>query len=241
MVTAIILAGGVGSRMKTSGLPKQFLSLYGKPIICYTLETFEKVEEIDQIIVPCHDSWVEKMKDLIKDYQFKKVKKVVVGGVDRQGSIMNALNSLTEIKDDDIVVIHDGVRPLVKPETIRENVTTARKSGNAMTVHQNIETVVVTESDTVGMDNFKNRNNTYTLTSPQTFRVNELKDAFRKAESITDSPVPLLDPALIYAYLGKEVHLVNETGLNLKITTPEDFYYLRSYLELQESKNVLGI
>lgn len=241
MVTAVILAGGVGSRMKTSGLPKQFLPLYGKPIICYTLETFESVEEVDQIIIPCNADWIDKMEGLVKEYQFKKVKKVVVGGHDRQSSIMCALNALGETGDEDIVVVHDGVRPLVKAKTIIENINTTREHGNAMTVRQNIETVVVTEDDTAALGDFKNRNNTYTLTSPQTFRVNELIAAFKAVEDVKDSPVPLLDASLIYAYLDKKVYLVKEEGLNLKVTTPEDFYYLRSYLELQESKNVLGI
>lgn len=241
MVSAIILAGGVGVRMKTSGMPKQFLSLYGKPIICYTLEVFEQCEEIDQIIVPCNSAWIEHMKTLVKKFNFTKVTKIIPGGVDRQSSILNGLNELGDVQDEDIVLIHDGVRPLVKEETILANIRTAREKGNAMTVKQNIETVVVTEKESAQFADFKNREYTFTLTSPQTFHVKELLDVYRGLDATNSTGVPILDASLLFSYLGKKVYLVKEEGLNLKITTPEDFYYLRAYLELNENKDILGM
>lgn len=241
MVTAIILAGGTGVRMKTNGLPKQFLSLYGKPIICYTLEVFEQCAEVDNIVIPCNKEWIKHMESLVKKHHFEKVSCVIEGGKDRQSSIMNGLAAMKQKGNEDIVLIHDGVRPLVKEETIVENIRVAREHGNAMTVKQNIETVVITQEDAADYDDFKNRNHTYTLTSPQTFRAKELMEVYEIADTLTSDGTPLLDASLLYARLGKKVYLVKETGLNLKITTPEDFYYLRSYLELNESRNILGI
>nr|WP_268825076.1 IspD/TarI family cytidylyltransferase [Fournierella massiliensis] len=241
MVTAIILAGGTGVRMRTQGMPKQFLSLYGKPIICYTLEVFEQCEEVDQVIIPCNKDWISHMSKLVKKYNLQKVKKIIPGGSDRQSSILNGLNILENVEEEDLVLIHDGVRPLVKEETILENIRTAREHGNAMTVKQNIETVVVTEKESVGFSDFKNRDNTFTLTSPQTFRAKELMEAYKELEKEENTEVPILDASLLFAHLGKPVYLVKESGLNLKITTPEDFYYLRAYLELNENKEILGV
>ena len=241
MVTAIILAGGTGVRMRTQGMPKQFLSLYGKPIICYTLEVFEQCDEVDQVIIPCNKDWIGHMTKLVKKYNLQKVTKVIPGGTDRQSSICNGLNVLENVQPEDLVLIHDGVRPLVSEETILENIHTARQHGNAMTVKQNIETVVITEKDSVEFSDFKNRDNTFTLTSPQTFRAQELMDAYGKMEKEKNDDVPILDAALLFAHMGKPVYLVKETGLNLKITTPEDFYYLRAYLELNENKEILGV
>lgn len=241
MVTAIILAGGTGVRMRTQGMPKQFLPLYGKPIICYTLEVFEQCDEVDQVIIPCNKDWISHMSKLVKKYNLQKVKKIIPGGSDRQSSILNGLNILENVGEEDLVLIHDGVRPLVKEETILENIRTAREHGNAMTVKQNIETVVVTEKESVGFSDFKNRDNTFTLTSPQTFRAKELMEAYKELEKEENTDVPILDASLLFAHLGKPVYLVKESGLNLKITTPEDFYYLRAYLELNENKEILGV
>ncbi len=241
MTTAIILAGGAGVRMRTNGLPKQFLPLYGKPIICYTLDTFEHCEGIDQIIIPCNADWIDHMKKLVKEHAYQKVKAVISGGKDRQDSIMNGLSAMGETNPDDVVLIHDGVRPLVQEKTIIENIETAKEKGNAMTVKQNIETVVVTTKEDASFTDFKNRNHTFTLTSPQTFKVQELLQTYKEAKTVENKEMPLLDASLMYAYLGKRVYLVKETGMNIKITTPEDFYYLRAYLELNENKNILGI
>lgn len=240
---AIILAGGTGQRMHRSGMPKQFLDVYGKPIIIYTLEQFQENLQVDQIIIPCNQAWVGYMKELIEKYRLSKVKKVVVGGKDREGSVWAGLNAIEEtLTDKDVVVIHDGVRPLIQQETITKNIEVAKARGNAMTVRANVETVVVTKKETAQWEDFKDRRNTYTLTAPQSFRGRELVATLRKApELIDDADVPLLDASLVYAKLGKEVFLVVEEGHNLKITTPEDYYYLKAYLELQESKNILGV
>ena len=240
MVTAIILAGGTGQRMGLKGMPKQFLKLYGKPIICYTLQTFENCEKVDSIVIPCNAAWVEHMKKLVKEYNFKKVHKIIDGGQDRQSSIKKGLSSISNPNDGDVVIIHDGVRPLVREEILVENIEVAREKGNAMTVLPNIETVVVTAGDSALDADFKLRDNTYTLTSPQTFRTKELIDTYKSIE--TDEELAKLpDVSLLYAKLGREIHLVKDDKLNLKITKPEDFYYLKSYLDLNESKQILGI
>lgn len=240
---AIILAGGTGQRMNRSGMPKQFLELYGKPIIIYTLEVFQKNDSIDQIIIPCNGEWIDHLKQLVSKYQIHKVTHIVPGGTDRAHSVQVGLDVIADaVTDHDIIMIHDGVRPLIQQSTIQKNIETARRFGNAMTVHANIETVVVTEDDFAKWDDFKNRSMTYTLTAPQTFRARELFDTLSEASKLRkETSLPLLDVSMIYASLGKDVYLVKETGNNLKITTPEDYYYLKAYLESQESKHIWGV
>lgn len=242
MNTAIILAAGVGQRMRSGGLPKQFVSLMGKPIIIYTLEKFEQCPEIDTIIIVCHGSYVEHMKSLLVTYPMSKVKQIVVGGSDRQNSLMRGLELVTDGEnEEDIIVIHDGVRPLVKISTIQENIRVAKEYGCAMTVHSVTESVVVAQDEDVNFENFKKRKDTYSLTSPQSFRAHEVKKVFQNTELLQDGEVPLLDAAMVYAKAGKSVHLVKEQGINLKVTTPEDYYILKAILELEENKYVFGI
>ena len=243
MNTAIILAAGVGQRMRSAGLPKQFVSLMGKPIIIYTLEKFEQCREIDQVIIVCHGSYVEHMNSLVELYNLKKVKRIVVGGSDRQNSLQRGLDAVLSVENeaDDIIVIHDGVRPLVKIQTIQENIRIAKQYGCAMTVHPVTESVVVAEQEDITYANFKKRSDTYSLTSPQSFQLGKLREVFLNEEVLKEGDMPLLDAAMVYAKAGERVHLVKEQGANIKITTPEDYYILKAMLELEENKYIFGL
>lgn len=240
---AIILAAGVGQRMRSAGLPKQFLKLMGKPIIIYTLEKFEQCKEIDKVIVVCHGSYIDYMQNIVDTYQIKKVEKLIVGGSDRQNSLKRGLDTIKELgaMDDDIVVIHDGVRPLVTSNTIHENIRVAKKYGCAITVHPVTETVVITDSGQAEMDDFKKRADTYSMTAPQSFQLGKIIEAYHKIQTMDTGEIPLLDAAMVYAKTGGEVHLVKEQNANIKITTPEDFYYLKAILELEENKYIFGL
>lgn len=244
MNIALILAGGVGQRMRTGGLPKQFLKLMGKPIVVYTLEKFQMCTQVDKIVIACHNSWIETMEELVKEYHLSKVHKVVVGGSDRQTSIQKGLEIIATmgVNKEDIIVIHDGVRPLVSETTIEENIRVATEFGNAMTVRAVTESVVVTDEQTAEFADFKKRESTYSLTAPQSFQYIELIEAYEKMEQLQENcKMPLLDTALLYASMGKKLNLVKEQGVNLKITTPEDFYYLRAILEMEENKFIFGL
>lgn len=240
---AIVLAAGVGQRMRNGGLPKQFLKLMGKPIIIYTLEKFQGSEDIDKIVVVCHGSYIENMKSLISQYQIDKAEQIVVGGSNRQGSLLHGLNTIFADggNPEDIVVIHDGVRPLVGLNTIHENIRVAKQYGCAITVHPVTETVVITDTEDAEMADFKKRDDTYSMTSPQTFQLGKIMEAYRKTDGMEQQSIPLLDAAMVYAQAGGEVHLVKEQGVNIKITTPEDYYFLKAMLELEENKFVFGL
>lgn len=239
---ALILAAGVGQRMRSAGMPKQFLKLFGKPIIIYTLEKFENSEDIDKIVVVCREGYTDQLKELLQLYHIGKVEKIIIGGDDRQASLRRGLSALGDIgaKSDDIIVIHDGVRPLISSATIRENVRVAQQYGCAVTVHPVNESVVITDEEEAKMGNFKKRAATYSLTAPQSFRFGEIVKAY-ESEQDADAKIPLLDAAMVYANSGRTVHLVKEPGTNIKITTPEDFYYLKAMLELEENKYIFGL
>lgn len=245
---ALVLAAGVGQRMRNTGLPKQFLKINGKPIIVYTLEKFEELTEISGIVIVCKEGYLEQMQVFVDRYHIAKVKKILVGGKDRQGSLYRGLQAVWDIggKTDDVVIIHDGVRPLVSTVTINENIRVATEFGAAMTVHPVTETVVVTTGDDAQIDNFKKRDKTYSLTSPQTFRLGKIMDAYTKMEeekrgADEDNILPLLDAAMVYAKYKGKVPMVKESGTNIKITTPEDFYILRSMFEMEENKFIFGL
>lgn len=240
---AIILAAGVGQRMRDGGLPKQFLKLMGKPIVVYTLEKFESNKEIDKIVLVCHGSYISQMQELLNLYQIHKAEKIIVGGRNRQSSLKKGLETVMEMggNEDDIVVIHDGVRPLVSPVTIHENIRVAKQYGCAMTVHPVVETVVITDSGEAQIPDFKKRKDTFSLTAPQSFQLGKLMEAYRKTEPEGKSDIPLLDAAMVYAKAGGKVHLVKEQNTNIKITTPEDYYILKAILELEENKYVFGL
>lgn len=238
----LILAGGTGQRMRSSGMPKQFLMVYGKPIIIYTVEKFVACHDIDSIVIACNPQYIDYMKKLLSIYPMEKKIDVISGGKNRQKSIQNGIDSIYENGgcENDIVVIHDGVRPLIEDNIISENIRVARKYGCAMTVKPVIESVIITNKNLVSFDDFKKRDDTYSLTSPQTFKLSILVKAYRDVENV-ESPIPLLDAALAYTYMGNEIPLVKEYNHNIKITTPEDYYILKALVELQENKNVFGL
>jgi len=238
----LILAGGVGQRMRRTGMPKQFLEVFGKPIIIYTLQKFEYCEDIDEVIIACHSSWQEYMESMIQRYGLKKIKAVISGGKDRQDSVLNGIKYIekSDTKDDDVVVIHDGVRPLIQESILSENVRVAKKHGSAMTVRPVIESVVITNNDEARFEDFKKRDNTYSLTAPQSFQLHVLTKAYDDIKG-KDTPMPLLDSALVFTYLGNDIHIIKENNNNIKVTTPEDYYILKAMLELEENRYVFGI
>ncbi|AJC12641.1 hypothetical protein JI75_08265 [Berryella intestinalis] len=239
---SIILAGGVGQRMRTSGTPKQFLEVFGKPIVIYTLEKFEACPDVDKVIVACNAAWIDHMSNLLFKFSLEKNVTVVPGGKNRQASIANGIRQIRQLggTDDDIVLVHDSVRPLVETAVISENIRVAHRFGGAMTVRPAIESACITEGDVVSFADFKVRDNTYTLTSPQTFRLGVLTDIYSKyADGVL--PETVLDAAMGCSYLGSEVHMVKDASPNLKITTPEDFYIFKAMVEYEETKSAFGL
>lgn len=235
---ALIFAGGTGQRMKNSSRPKQFLELYGKPIIVYTLEVFESHPKIDGVVVSCVAGWIDHLWRLVKKYDLEKVFCIVEGGKTSQESKLNALEALEKkCEPDDLVLMHDAVRPFVTHDLIDRNIECARDRGNAITVDPFTETGVVSE-DGESVEDVIDRSKLYIAKAPQTFYFRDVFFAHRRAVNMPDSVT--IDTCTIMKELGYELHFVQCDDTNIKITRPEDFYIFKALYDLRESRSVLG-
>lgn len=238
---AVIFAGGVGSRMHSKEKPKQFLELYNKPIIIHTLEHFEKHPSIDFIVVVCIENWIPYLKKLLYKYRIEKVKKIVKGGDTGQLSIYNGLCSAKEIVQDQnaIVLIHDGVRPLINQTLISQNIESVYKHGSAITTSLVKETILVVNSDTSKIDFVPNRNNSRIAKAPQSFWLDEILNAHTQA--LADGITDYIDSCTMMQKYGSSLYLIDGPSENIKITTPEDFYTMRAILEAKENAQIYGV
>lgn len=238
MNTALIFAGGTGQRMNSLAKPKQFLELHGKPILLYTLEHFEEHPEIDAIMVVCLESWIRELKILLRRYGIKKVSKIVPGGNTGHESIYNGLKALEDIcKADDIVLIHDGVRPLITEELISANIAKVRECGTAITAEAATESVVSSKNGNL-IDSVPNRSAMYTAKAPQSFYYGMISDLYRRARK---DGLLTIDSAHLLSLYGIEMHMVKSPPNNMKITAPADYYIFRALYEAMESRQVFGI
>ena len=239
----VIMAGGVGSRfwpMSTSDMPKQFIDVYGKPIIIHTLELFENHPEIDAIAVACLEDWIPYLKDLLEKFNIKKVKKVVPGGASGQESIYNGLKAAEEIANGEksIVLIHDGVRPLINEKTITDNIESVKKHGSSITCVKVKETVLVVAKDN-SIKDVPNREDTRLARAPQSFYLDEIIGAHRKA--MAENKYDFIDSCSMMQYYGKKLYLIEGPQENIKITTPDDFYTMRALLDAREEAQIYGL
>lgn len=239
MNIGVIFAGGVGSRMSGSAKPKQFLNVYGKPIIIHTLEIFEMHPNIDAIVVACLGEWIPYLESLIERFNLKKVKKVVPGGSNGQESIYNGLKAAEEVAagEKSVVLIHDGVRPLINEKTIDDNIASVEKNGSAITCVKVKETVlVVAEDDSIS--EIPNRDDTRLARAPQSFYLEDIMECHRKA--IEENKYDFIDSCSMMQYYGKKLFLIEGPQENIKITTPDDLYTLRALLKAKEESEVFG-
>lgn len=234
---ALIFAGGVGRRMKSGGLPKQFLKVNGVPIIIHTLRNFEDCSEITDIVIVSVEKYIDYVWQLVKEYKITKVKNVVPGGQNGQESIYHGLCAANELKyENPIVLIHDGVRPLIDYELIVTNIESVKKYGSSISCVPEKETIVTVENNVI--NEITEKSKTYIARAPQCFFLKDIFEAHNRAlkEGITD----FIDSCTLMKYYGYPLHIVLTDSSNIKITTPEDYYILKALLELKENEQVLG-
>lgn len=239
MITALIFAGGTGERMNTKTKPKQFLELHGKPILIHTLEYFEEHPMIDNIVLVCLNSWVEECKKLMKRYYINKVKWITPGGNTGQESIFNGLNAIKDSTDDEtIVLIHDGVRPLISSELITENIKVTKKYGSAVTVSYSTETIITTDNDNK-INKIPDRNLARIAKAPQTFYFKDIWESHQLARR--EGLDNMVDSATLMNQYGHSLYTVLSTPYNIKITTPSDYYIFRAIYEAKENSQIFGL
>ena len=240
MNIAVIFAGGVGSRMRTKGgTPKQFLEVYGKPILIHTLEKFENNKNIDAIIISCLEEKIEYCKKLIEKFNIKKVKNIVAGGKCGQESIYNGLKAAKEISktDKDIVLIHDGVRPLIDDDLINRNIRSVKKYGSAITCVDCKETIIIT-ADEDSIKEAINRKKSRIAKAPQSFYLDEILKVHNQA--IKDGNTNVIDSCTLMELYKKHLHMVDGNSDNIKITTPNDYYMFKAILEAKENSEIFA-
>jgi len=225
MNTALLLASGLGLRMNQGGVePKQFFVLGDKPILIHTIERFETHNEVDAICVVCLPGWEEYLREKIDKYAIKKVRWIVTGGDTRQTSIYNGLCALEKDCDSqDMIIVHDGVRPFITSEIISKNIETAEKFGNAMTGMQSTDTLIHSRdgrASTFAME----RDSTYTIQTPQTYRLGYGLELYRRAYDA--GKTQLINCCELFIEFGERVYIVNGRKSNIKLTTQDDINYL---------------
>ncbi len=239
MNIAVIFAGGTGQRMNTSTRPKQFLELHGKPILVYTMEQYQRHEMIDGIVLVCVADWLDYARELVRKYYLTKVKAIVPGGATGQESIYNGLAKAGDIYPEDaIVLIHDGVRPLIDGETITKAIECTREHGSAITVSPAIETIAVKNGgDKVG--EIIDRSQCLMAKAPQCFYLGEILKAHRKAAE--ENQADFIDSASLMRAYGHELYTVIGPGENIKITSPMDYYIFRAIEDAREDSQIFGL
>lgn len=236
MNIAVIFAGGTGQRMNSGAIPKQFLFVHGKPIIVHTLEHFQNCEEIDKIVVVSLKDYIVKVKEYKELYGISKIVSVVEGGATGQQSIYNGLIEAQRISNDDntIVLIHDGVRPIIDNETILKNIECVKKNGSSITVARSIETALILDGENV--NEVIDRSKCYLGRAPQSFYLNEILEAHQKAISM--NKYDFIDSAMMMKYFGKKLYTVEGPAYNIKVTTPLDFYLFKALLDAKENEQI---
>ena len=232
----VIFAGGTGQRMNSVSVPKQFLVVHGKPIIVHTIEKFQNCEKVDGIVVVSLESYKDYIYELKNKYGLTKIVDVVSGGESGQLSIYNGLVALEKISksDNDIVLIHDGVRPIIDNDTIIRNIDCVEKNGSAITVAKSAETVLI--ANDINIENVVDRSKCYLGRAPQGFIYKEIMANHKKAlkEGITN----FIDSAMLMKHYNKELFMIDGPANNIKITTSMDFFMFKAYLDALENDQI---
>lgn len=226
-IHALLIAGGVGARMGQD-IPKQFLSVDDKPVIVYTLEAFQRHPRIDSIAVVCVEGWEKMLWAYARQFGIAKLDIVVPGGENGQGSIRNGVFALEELyPSDDIVLIHDAIRPMVSEEVITDCIEVTERFGNAITVIPCAEAMLTTDDAKVSTGQYP-RDNLKRTQTPQGFRLGDICQLHRDAleAGITNS----VASCTLMVEMGKQVYFSKGSERNVKLTTVEDIDIFKALL-----------
>lgn len=226
---ALILAAGSGKRMGKTEKPKQFLLVNNKPLLCYSIETFQNNENISEIVVVTSKEYIREVQTLVNENKFDKVKYIVKGGESRQESVYNGLKALKDnnAQDDDVILIHDAARPLVSQDIINRNIKASQNYPAIETAIKAIDTVIEANEDNL-LIRVPDRANVYQVQTPQTFKFSLIY----KAHQMTNGKTNATDDAqLVYKYLNQDVYIVEGERKNFKVTTIEDLEIVKIYIQ----------
>lgn len=232
MNIALILAAGVDPRFQMN-VPKQFVNIYNRPVIVYTLEAFQKHNEIDAIAVVCLDGWQEMVRAYAKQFNVTKLKWVMTGGVDGQSSARIGVNALREeCQLGDIIVLHDAIRPLVSEEIITDSIRVCRQYGNGVAAVRTMDNTMITEDGMTGRESIS-RECVVRIQTPQAYRIDKLMELHDKAVEMGIKGG--MDTSIVASQLGEVIYFSKGSDLNLKINTVEDVEMFKALYKMQQS------
>lgn len=238
MITAIILAGGVGTRVGADR-PKQFVEILGKPVLAYTIDIFEKHPEIDSIEIVCHKSWKEYLQEMLKKYQYRKVKWVTDGGNTFQDSVMNGIEYLHDkISLADYVLIQYGAAPFTSEKIVTDVIKVMKEKNNAVSATPCFQLMGSKDGDV--SKKWVNRDLYTQIACPYGFRYDYLLGVYERAEQ--QGVIEKIEPhttSLMYA-LGDEINLAYGDQTNIKITTKEDLDMFEGYVLMKQRREKIG-
>lgn len=238
MNVAIIIAGGVGSRMGQE-IPKQFINVGEKPVIVYTLEAFQEHPLVDAIEVVCLAGWEQVLRAYARQYKIDKLKWVVKGGASGQESIRNGVYNFEGVlAEDDICIVHDGVRPMLDPEVITDVVRVAKERGNAVTsMPYNEQIFLVDKKDSATTTQYIPRETLRRVSTPQVYRFGLLDskyhEAFEKGVGIDGSNYT----NTMMVQLGVRLNFAVGSDRNIKLTTPENLEFFRAWATERDARD----
>ena len=233
MNVAVVIAGGSGHRMGQD-IPKQFINVYDKPVIIYTLEGFQKHPQIDAIELVCIDGWHDVVWAYAKQFGIDKLKWIVSGGSTGQESIRNGIFNLEDkCNEDDIVIIHDGIRPLVDETVLSDVIVKCKKYGNAVTSLPYNEQIFVKETEETTRQ-YINRETLRRVSTPQAYKFEKLTWAYEKAfrENIGISESSYTNTMMVD--LGETLYFALGSDKNIKLTTQDDLQLFKGFLKMKE-------
>lgn len=237
-ICAIVIAGGVGSRMGQK-IPKQFINVGEKPVIVYTLEAFQNHPLVDSIEVVCLDGWEQVLVAYAKQYKIDKLKWIVKGGTSGQESIRNGVYNLEgKLSENDICIVHDGVRPMLDPEVITDVIRVAQSHGNAVTsMPYNEQIFIIDEEDPTTTTQYIPRETLRRVSTPQAYRFDLLDskyhEAFEKGVGIDGSNYT----NTMMVQLGVRLNFAAGSDRNIKLTTPENLEFFRAWATEKEARD----
>lgn len=236
MNIAIIIAGGSGNRMGQD-IPKQFINVYDKPVLIYTLEGFQRHPMVDAIEVVCIDGWLDVVWAYSRQFNITKLKWVVSGGKTSQESIRNGVYHLEkEVNNDDIVIIHDGIRPLVDDVVLTDVIQKARLYGNAVSsLPYNEQIFILDQTDSTTTHQFIPRETLRRVSTPQAYLFSRLVSAYHEAfeKEIGISKSDYTNTMMVK--LGNTLHFAAGSDKNIKLTTKEDLELFKGYLKIDKN------
>lgn len=236
MNIAIIIAGGSGHRMGQD-IPKQFINVYDKPVLIYTLEGFQNHPMIDKIVVVCIEGWENVVRAYARQFNITKLVNIIPGGKSGQESIRNGVFSLEgKVKEDDVVIIHDGIRPLVEPSVLSDVISVCQKYGNAVTsMPYNEQIFVIDEEQPDTTMKYIPRETLRRVSTPQAYKFELLDtkyhEAFEKEIGIYGSSYT----NTMMVELGVRLHFASGSDKNIKLTTKDDLEMFKAYLHLDKA------